>query len=201
MGPPRAAARVRQPTSTTRRHRAQRRRCRSSGRGGRRRRSPCGRLCGTGRCRRARRWANRLGRLGDEGLGCGRHRAGCGRCGRGRRCRGDDGWRGRCRRAREVRPRRIEQQGVLAHEPPGRPGHLEDDVDERLGDHAVADEPQVRPAVGATGQRDLGAGQGRVIVYPGCTVGFRRRDPDLQRRGLLGRQARHVDLGTQGLAE
>ena len=158
--------------------------CRSGGCGARHR-SWCGcwRRC-PGHCRRRRR--------SRRGCRCSRRRRGW-RSGGNRRA----GRRRRCRHARG----RIEQQRVLAHQPPGGPVGLDDHIDERLEQRPVADHPDKRTTVAAALQRDLGVGQRRVVFDAGGAVGLGRGDTQRQAGGFIGRDAGHVDLSTQGFAQ
>jgi hypothetical protein len=99
------------------------------------------------------------------------------------------------------RRRRIEEQGVLAHQSAGRPRDLEDDVDEGLLDAAVAHQANEQAAVGALLERRARAGQDRVVVDVGGAVGLGRGDPDPQAGLLFGREAGHLDLGAKHFAE
>jgi hypothetical protein len=112
-------------------------------------------------------------------------------------------------RAGAARPRRprpcgggSDQQRVLAHQAAGGQGQLHDHVQERLLHGAAAGQADEGPAVGPAlhGKPRWRAGSG----------GSRRRRPGrppreamrrFRRRGLLGRQARDLDLGAQRLAE
>ena len=136
------------------------------------------------------------------GIGC-RGRRGGRRRRRGRwRCRHlrCDG-RGRLHRWRHARLRRIEQQREFAHQAARGPRELEDHVDEGLLHRAIAGHAQIRPAIGAAGDRDLRRRQHGVVVDALRAIGLGRRDAHLQRRLFVGREAGDVDLGTQRLAE
>ena len=96
---------------------------------------------------------------------------------------------------------RVEQQRVLAHELARGPVHLQDDVDERLLDHAVAGDLQVGAAIGPPLQADLGITQHRVVVDASRAVGLRRCHAGIEVGRLLGGDAGDVNLGAQGLAQ
>ena len=155
----------------------------------------------------------RLARLGASGLA---HLAGA-RCGRRRRRRRKWHRRRRCRRhdrrgrgtgRRRGRRRganghrRIEQQGVLAHEPPV--AHEISRITSMNGSctpRSLARRMKRRPSARFSMQRRLGGRQHRVVVDVGGAIGLRRRDPDLQVRLLLGRHAGDFDLGLHRFAE
>ena len=66
---------------------------------------------------------------------------------------------------------------------------------------AIAVDPQVGAAIGATCQGGLSTLQHRVVLDSGRAVGLGRRNAHDQRRGLVGAQVGDVDLGLERLAE
>ncbi len=177
-------------------------RCRRLGGDRPRRRLDAFRLGGCerrGRRGRARRHRRRRCRARVRRRGCRRGvgRRGCGwlHC-RGGQRRGSDrrgyrlrqrrrgsgchDWRGRGRRRRwRSRPGRghgrIEQQGVLTHQPAGGPSHFQDHVNKRLLNRAVAPQTQIRPTVRPAQQFSGCAGQHIVVVDSRRTISVRRR--------------------------
>ena len=131
---------------------------------------------------------------------------------RGGAWRGKRGRRARRRRRRDLRRDghsrwrlaqrgRIEQDGVVAHDAAGRPGGLEDQVDERVVDDGIAVDAQHRPPVGPPLQLDPHVAQGGAVVEPGRAEGFGRGNLGAQRVGLGVAQFGQFDLGTERLAQ
>jgi hypothetical protein len=89
-------------------------------------------------------------------------------------------------RGQGLAARRIEQQGVVAHDAAVGPVGLDHDTHVGFVDRPVADDAQVGLAVGAALQRDMGAGERGAVVDPGGAKRLRRAHAGLQGGRFLG---------------
>ena len=154
------------------------------------------RLCRLGRfrlCRRRRFWLcrlarfrlYRLGRLRLCRLGCGGLRY------RRRRCRN---W------LRAFVSRRIEEERVLAHEAPGGPLQLDQQIEERLTYRLSRGEAQ-HAHIAAALQRKAHAVQCRIEFDSSLAEGFGRAELCVQAFFFAGLKRNDLDLGVERLAK
>ncbi len=151
-------------------------------------------------CRRCR-----PGRAGRRCGGCrggrrGRHRSRCARTWAGGRCcrHGRQGCRC-CRAGAQVG--RVEQQGVVAHQPAGGPVGFDHQIDKRLVDRTVAHDAQVLAAIAAALQGDFHPDQGLTGFDASRPERLGAGQPDLQAGGFLGGDLGHLDLGADGFTQ
>ncbi len=157
------------------------------------------------------------------GIRCGRirlragsraRRTGCAlRSGRGglrlRRCRGVGHTRrgGLHHRRRRKIPRRVagargvQQEGIGARDAAGRPGQVDQDIDERLGNRLGGNHPHHVAAARLAHERGPQRRNDRVVGQAGALVSIRRGQLGDQILGLFLGHAGQIDIGLQRLSQ
>ncbi len=141
-------------------------------------------------------------------------RTGCAlRSGRGslrlRRCRGvGHAWRGGLhhRRRRKI-PRRVagargvQQEGIGTRDAAGRPGQVDQDIDERLGNRLGGNHPHHVAAARLAHERGPQRRNDRIVGQAGALVSIRRGQLGDQILGLFLGHAGQIDIGLQRLSQ
>ena len=96
---------------------------------------------------------------------------------------------------------RVEQHGVVAHDPPAGPVGLQDHVDKRVVDRAVALQSDETAAIGTALQRHAQIGDGGVVVETGSAKGFWRGHRGAQGGGFFRVDFQNVNFSAQRLSQ